>query len=126
MTFSTRSKKRTLMSFFLLVFICMPITIYAQSEECVSLYKRFTDNHTKKPLVAYESAKEYLRKCSNDDQYGVYIKKWTAAYEKIARDNEARLNTPVQSNPSTPARILEQSEAQLPQEKIPLAAITLW
>jgi Caspase domain len=119
LVYYSRLAKGTLMSIFLLLSFCLPATLYAQTtQECITIYNRFRDNLVKNPAVSYESGKEYLRKCPNDDQYGVYVTKWTAAYERIERENRARVNTPEQSAPSQPARILEQGEARPSQTNV--------
>ena len=57
-----------------------------------ALYKRFLDNRTTNPPVAYDAAKEYLQKyeasAAADDKIVPYLKKWITSYEKIARRQE--------------------------------------
>jgi tetratricopeptide (TPR) repeat protein len=57
----------------------------AQDPAKAELYKKFTDNRKTNQPVAYEAAKEYLGKYTEDDQYTQYLKKWVASYEKSAR-----------------------------------------
>jgi hypothetical protein len=56
------------------------------------LYEKFTGNRNTNPAVAYEAGKEYLQKYEAtdgpNDQYVSYIKKWLAAYDKVARRNQ--------------------------------------
>ena len=66
----------------------------SQSDEDAkaALYKKFLDNRTTNPPVAYDAAKEYLQKYEAsspaDDKIVAYLKKWNASYEKIARRQE--------------------------------------
>src|SRR3954469_10880956 len=54
-----------------------------------ALYKKFLDNRTTNPPVAYDAAKEYLQKyeatATAEDKIVPYLKKWNASYEKVAR-----------------------------------------
>ncbi|HVG32530.1 MAG TPA: hypothetical protein VM911_05595 [Pyrinomonadaceae bacterium] len=51
-----------------------------------ALYKKFTDNRTAHPEIAYEAAKEFLQKYpSADEKIITYLKKWIPAYEKAIR-----------------------------------------
>ena len=59
--------------------------VQCEEEAKTALYKKFTDNRTTNPQVAYETAKEYLTKCPAEDQYTAYMKKWIVAYEKAIR-----------------------------------------
>lgn len=103
--------KRTWMGRLLLLFLCLPFKVNAQdiSPECKSIYGRFTQNYKSNQPLAYEIGKEYVRKCPTDNVYGTYIKRYMEAYE---RGVAAPKPTPVQSNPSSSTRILEQSESQ--------------
>jgi hypothetical protein len=56
----------------------------------VNLYKKFTDNRVPNPTMAYEVAREYMRRYTKEnDDYTRYLKSWIAAYEKD--DREQRL-----------------------------------
>jgi hypothetical protein len=59
--------------------------VQCEEEAKTALYKKFTENRTTNPQVAYETAKEYLAKCPAEDQYTAYMKKWNVAYEKAIR-----------------------------------------
>jgi tetratricopeptide (TPR) repeat protein len=59
--------------------------VQCEEEAKTALYKKFTENRTTNPQVAYDTAKEYLTKCPAEDQYTAYMKKWNAAYEKAIR-----------------------------------------
>ncbi|HEX8144488.1 MAG TPA: hypothetical protein VF553_18115 [Pyrinomonadaceae bacterium] len=65
-----------------------------EDEAKTALYKKFTDNRTTNQPLAYETAKEYLAKYPEEDQYTAYMKKWVAAYEKGKRkvDLEQMIN----------------------------------
>ncbi len=88
------------------------MSISAQRNECSALYSLFTGNRTSDPRFAYEKAKEYLRKCPNNDQYGAYLIKWTAAFETELRKLEAQKEVPVESRPSPLPGVLEQTDPQ--------------
>lgn len=57
-----------------------------------ALYDQFRNNIKASPQTAYEAGKEYLQKYEAkdgaEDQYIKYIKKWVAAYDKVARRNQ--------------------------------------
>lgn len=57
----------------------------SDEEAKAALYKKFTENITPNPQVAYETGKEYLAKYPAEDRYSAYVKKWVAAYEKAIR-----------------------------------------
>lgn len=81
----------------LLLLLCLPVSTYAQRKECASLYKDYKDNRVTNPSLAYESAKEFLRRCPNTDPN---LKKWTDAYEKAAYEPETPRTSPAESDPS--------------------------
>ncbi len=63
----------------------------------VNTYKKFVENREPNPAVAYEAAKEYMRRYGKeDDQYTRYFKVWIPAYEdderarKLAAEKEDR------------------------------------
>jgi tetratricopeptide (TPR) repeat protein len=61
----------------------------------IEIYKRFVDNRTDKPAVAYQAARDYLNKYNKDkDQYTDYLTKWAAAYER----DERKRNLPIYIN----------------------------
>jgi hypothetical protein len=52
----------------------------------VNIYKKFSENWERNPQLAYEAAKEYMRRYNKeDDQYTRYLKTWIAAYEEDER-----------------------------------------
>ena len=52
----------------------------------VAVYKRFVDNRLPNPALAYEAAREYMRRYGKEnDDYTHYLKDWMAAYEKDDR-----------------------------------------
>ena len=52
----------------------------------VNTYKRFVENREPNPALAYEAAKEYMRRYGKeDDQYTRYFKVWIPAYEDDER-----------------------------------------
>jgi hypothetical protein len=58
----------------------------------VGIYKKFTENRVSQPEVAYEAAREYLRRYQKDnDQYTNYMSKWVAAYERDERERRLLL-----------------------------------
>jgi hypothetical protein len=69
------------MLFWMLLFLGLPISTYAQLKPCAVLYKTYKDNRETNPDVAYESATEFLKRCPNTDRD---LKKWMNAYEKGA------------------------------------------
>ena len=77
--------KGTFKGLFLLLLVCLPLTTSAQLKECASLYRNYKDNRIKDPTLAYESAKEFLRRCPNNDPN---VKKWINAYERAAYEPE--------------------------------------
>jgi uncharacterized caspase-like protein len=102
-------------SLLLLLLLCLPLTTYAQLKECASLYKTYRDNRIKDPTLAYESAKEFLRRCPNNDRN---VKKWTDAYERGAYEPEPAPDAPVKSNDSSSATRMEQTETQSSPRKV--------
>jgi uncharacterized caspase-like protein len=79
------TKKAVASRLFLLLFFCLPIPAYAQLKECAVLYKEYKDNKTSNPTFAYQSAKEFLRRCPNRD---LEVKKFIDAFEKAAYEPE--------------------------------------
>lgn len=69
------------------------VPAHGQLKECASLYKTYKDNRTTNPTLAYESAKEFLKRCPNSDPD---LKKWTDAYEKDALTPSAQQSEPAQ------------------------------
>jgi hypothetical protein len=69
-----------------------PAAAQDDTQAKTELYERFTKDRNANPQAAYEAGKEYLAKYEAkdgpDDQYIKYIKKWVAAYDKIARKNQ--------------------------------------
>src|ERR1044072_1241697 len=52
----------------------------------IDIYKRFVDNRTDRPAVAYQAAQDYLKKYNKDkDQYTDYLNKWVMFYERDER-----------------------------------------
>jgi len=52
----------------------------------IEIYKRFVDNRTDRPAVAYQAARDYLTKYNKDkDQYTDYLSKWVMYYERDER-----------------------------------------
>jgi tetratricopeptide (TPR) repeat protein len=69
-----------------------PNTVIQETDDevKVAVYKRFVDNREPNPALAYEAAREYVRRyVKEDDQYTRYLKVWIDAYEKD--DREQRL-----------------------------------
>src|SRR5947209_19383132 len=57
-----------------------------EDEVKVAVYKRFVDNRLPNPSLAYEAAKEYMRRYGKEnDEYTQYFKTWIPAYEKDDR-----------------------------------------
>jgi hypothetical protein len=55
----------------------------------VAVYRRFVDNRVPNPALAYEAAREYLRRyVKENDEYTKYLKDWTLAYEKDDRQQK--------------------------------------
>ncbi len=69
-----------------------PAATQDDTEAKAALYKTFTDNRNTTPQAAYQAGKDYLQKYEAkdgaEDQYVKYIKKWVAAYDKVARKNQ--------------------------------------
>lgn len=60
--------------------------LVTDDEVKVNIYKKFSENWERNPQLAYEAAKEYMRRYSKeDDQYTRYLKTWIAAYEEDER-----------------------------------------
>jgi tetratricopeptide (TPR) repeat protein len=52
----------------------------------VAVYKRFIDNRVPNPALAYEAAREFMRRYGKvDDEYTRYLKQWIVAYEEDER-----------------------------------------
>ena len=52
----------------------------------IEIYKRFVDNRSDRPAVAYQAARDYLTKYNKDkDQYTDYLNKWVMFYERDER-----------------------------------------
>ena len=52
----------------------------------VNTYKKFVENREPNPAVAYEAAKEYMRRYGKeDDQYTRYFRVWIPAFEDDER-----------------------------------------
>jgi tetratricopeptide (TPR) repeat protein len=52
----------------------------------IEIYKRFVDNRSERPAVAYQAAQDYLKKYNKDkDQYTDYLNKWVMFYERDER-----------------------------------------
>jgi len=69
-----------------------PNTVVQETDDevKVAVYRRFVDNRVPNPSLAYEAAKEYVRRyVKEDDEYTRYLKTWIDAYEKD--DREQRL-----------------------------------
>ena len=63
-----------------------PVT---DDEVKVSIYKRFVENWEPNPPLAYEAAKEYMRRYGKEeDQYTRYFKVWIPAYEEDLRERK--------------------------------------
>src|SRR5437016_8928093 len=57
-----------------------------EDEVKVAVYKRFVENREPNPALAYEAAKEYMRRYGReDDQYTRYFKVWIPAFEDDER-----------------------------------------
>src|SRR5260370_21008987 len=53
----------------------------------VNLYKKFTDNRVPNPAMAYDVAREYMRRYLKDnDRYTNYFKQWIDEYESEERE----------------------------------------
>lgn len=62
-----------------------PASAQRSEEERTALYQKFLDNWkggVEEQRVAYEAAREYLRKYPNEDEVGSYLRKWTAKYDE--------------------------------------------
>jgi hypothetical protein len=75
-----------------LLLLLAPARISAQQplvtddEVKVDIYKKFSENWERNPQLAYEAAKEYMRRYGKeDDQYTRYLKTWIGAYEEDVR-----------------------------------------
>ena len=86
----------TLAVLFGLVLLFSPARLVAQTptvtddEVKVNVYKKFVENWDRNPPIAYEAAKEYMRRYGKeDDQYTRYFKLWMGDYER--RDRESKL-----------------------------------
>jgi hypothetical protein len=84
--------RATLALLFGLVLFLAPGRIAAQTplvtddEVKVNIYKKFSENWERNPQLAYEAAKEYMRRYGKeDDQYTRYLKTWISAYEEDER-----------------------------------------
>jgi len=63
-----------------------PVT---DDEVKVNVYKKFVENWEPNPPIAYEAAKEYMRRYGKeDDQYTRYFKIWIPAYEEDLRERK--------------------------------------
>ena len=52
----------------------------------IDIYKRFYDNRVPNPAVAYQAAKDYIKRYPKDkDQYTEYLTKWMTFYERDDR-----------------------------------------
>lgn len=78
----------TLLALILLTLTSAPVPASAQSDrqkEQMALYQKFLDNYRGDPgqqKFAYDAAREYLRKYSDKDEVGKYVKKWAGKYEE--------------------------------------------
>jgi Caspase domain len=84
-------------------------SVHAQLKECATLYKEYKDNRTSNPNLAYESAKQFLRRCPNTDRD---LKKWIDAYEKDAMAPPTQQTEPVK-NIATPLPANAEQNASL-------------
>lgn len=60
-------------------------SLQRSEEERAALYQKFLDNFkggVEQQAVAHEAAREYLRKYSDQDEVGRYVKKWAEKYEE--------------------------------------------
>src|SRR2546422_3129215 len=87
--------RATLALLFGLVLFLAPAKVGAQSplvtddEVKVNIYKKFVENWEPNPPLAYEAAKEYMRRYGkDDDQYTRYFKVWIPAYEEDLRERK--------------------------------------
>jgi hypothetical protein len=85
----------TLALLFGLVLFLAPAKVGAQTplvtddEVKVNIYKKFVENWERNPPIAYEAAKEYMRRYGKeDDQYTKYFRLWLPAYEKEDRESK--------------------------------------
>lgn len=68
-----------------------PNTVIQETDDevKVAVYKRFVDNREPNPALAYEAAREYVRRyVKEDDQYTRYLRAWIDAYEKDDREQK--------------------------------------
>jgi len=55
----------------------------------IDIYKRFYDNHKSNPAVAYQAARDYVKRYPKDkDQYTDYLTKWMMFYERDDRKKQ--------------------------------------
>jgi hypothetical protein len=107
-------------------------------EERAALYQKFLDNYRGGPeqqKVAHEAAREYLRKYSDRDEVGKYVKRWAEKYdealvawtkEKAKFDLYQRV---VESSKTNPKAAYEQAKEFLqkyPDDKAYAAIIGQW
>jgi hypothetical protein len=86
----SRHKLRALATLLALTFLMsasVPAPALAQKgrKEQEAIYQKFLDNYrgsVEQQKVAYDAAREYLRKYSDRDEVGRYVKKWAGKYEE--------------------------------------------
>lgn len=69
----------------LLTYAHAPASAQRGAEEQAALYQKFLDNFkggVEEQKVAHEAAREYLRKYSDRDEVGSYLKKWVTKYDE--------------------------------------------
>lgn len=106
MLVSIHIARSAVMGFCLALLTFVPIEAYGQLKECAVLYKTYKDNQTANPTLAYESAKEFLRRCPNTDRN---VKKWIDAFEKSAYERP-----PAQTETSSKPTRADGGETQAP------------
>ncbi len=79
------------------LYLLSSASVQAQLKECATLYKEYKDNRTANPSLAYESAKQFLRRCPNTDRD---LKKWIDAYEKDAMTPPTQQTEPGKESPA--------------------------
>lgn len=93
-----------------------------------TLYERFKANYQTNHQTAYEAAREYLQKYPNDDTEETgFMKRWVAAYEKVAGASPQPAAAPdrptnITPTPVTPPAASEAGAASGPS----LADTVLW
>lgn len=115
-----------------------PASAQRGGEERAALYQKFLDNFrggVEEQKVAHEAAREYLRKYSDEDEVGRYLKRWSEKYEealvawtkeKARGDLYERIIASQNTDPKQAYELTKEFLQKYPDDMLHVASLRQW